>query len=259
MVMDPFGITLSIVGLFAASLDVLDRISAAKSYGNDYQIFVAKVETERLRLFLWGQAVGLARAGRAGDGVSSQQHELLQDPMIRENVCELLRWAIRLFEDSDTVRKRHSTSSSIAIESPTRAFVAFTPGLDSATDTTNQASPETVAASNNPRRREGFHLTKASAILKIRWALSGKRKSEKLLQDLSWFVNTLRELVPPGVSEQLSSIPPTASPILRLTARSLAEYRSRRIESRTRRTRKHARRIAVGTDKKVHKIRAEER
>lgn len=256
--MDPFGITLSIAGLFAASLDVLDRISAAKSYGNDYQIFVAKVETERLRLFLWGQAVGLTRARRAGDGVSFQQHELLQDPMIREKVCELLRWAIRLFEDSDTVRKRHSTSSSITIESPTRAFVAFTPGLDSTTGTTNQASPETVAASNNPRRA-GFRLTKASAILKIRWALTGKRKSEKLLQDLSWFVNALCELVPPGVSEQLSSIPPTASPILRLTARSLAEYRSRRIESRTRRTRKHARRIAVSTDKKVHKIRAEER
>jgi hypothetical protein len=254
--MEHIGITLSITSLFAASLDVLDRISAAKSYRKDFRIFVAKVETERLRLFLWGQAVGLTRER---DGESSQQHELLRDPIIREKVCELLTWAIQLFEDSDTVRKRYSTSSSITIESPTRALVAFTPGPDSATGTTNQASPETVAASNNPRRRAGFHLTNTLTTLKIKWALSGKRKSEKLLQDLGWFINTLRELVPPRVSEQLSSSPPTASLILRLTAQLLAEYRSSWRESRIRRTQKHARQIAVSTDKKVHKILGEER
>ncbi|KAF8252069.1 hypothetical protein K440DRAFT_609905 [Wilcoxina mikolae CBS 423.85] len=62
MAIDPVGMTLGIAGLFAASLDVLDRISAAKSYGKDYQLFVAKVEAGRLRLFLWGKAVGLTGA-----------------------------------------------------------------------------------------------------------------------------------------------------------------------------------------------------
>jgi len=256
MVFEQLGITLSIAGLFAASIDVLNLISTAKSYPKDYRIFVAKVETERLRLFRWGQAVGLTRER---DGESSQQHELLRDPRMREKVCELLTWAILLFEDSDTVRKRYSISSSITIESPTRALVAFTPGLDRATGTTNQASPENVAASNNPRRRAGFRLTNALAILKIRWALSGKRKSEKLLQDLSWFVNILRELVPPAVSEQLSFIPPTARRILLLTAQLFAEHRSSRMWPRICRTRKYARRIAVSIDKKVHKILAEER
>jgi len=85
---DPGGVTLGIAGLFSTAVKVVDRISAAKSYGEDYQLFFTKVVTERMRLSRWGQAVGLARGVRSEvDGESSQnhdsriqqQHELLQD------------------------------------------------------------------------------------------------------------------------------------------------------------------------------------
>jgi len=166
--MEPVGLTLGIAGLFAASLDVLDRISTAKSYRKDYPLFVTKIETERLRLQLWGQAVGLEPA----DGTSTAPH--LHDPRVWKAVNELLTWAIQLFEDSETIKKRHA---------PTRALVAILPKRNR-----SQITPTALTASTGVRG--------SSTIMKMKWALSGKRSLEKLLQELSWFMDKLHELVP---------------------------------------------------------------
>jgi len=116
---DPAGVTLGIAGLFSTVVEVVDRISAAKSYGEDYQLFVTKAVTERTRLPRWGQAVELARGVRSEvDGESSQnhdsriqqQHELLQDLEIRNAVTELLAWAVRYFEDAEAVLKGNAVA-----------------------------------------------------------------------------------------------------------------------------------------------------
>ncbi|KAF8252078.1 hypothetical protein K440DRAFT_609914 [Wilcoxina mikolae CBS 423.85] len=86
MPVDPIGLTLglaSLASLFTTCLDVLDRISAAKSYGSDYNLFITKVETERLRLFRWGQAVGLTDIDgpggkKRGEGVARLGRFLLR-------------------------------------------------------------------------------------------------------------------------------------------------------------------------------------
>ncbi|KAF8252073.1 hypothetical protein K440DRAFT_19100 [Wilcoxina mikolae CBS 423.85] len=231
MAIDPVGVTIGLVGLFAASLDVLDRISTAKAYGKDYQLFVTKVETERLRLQLWGQAVGLAPAGTT----LASQH--LQDPRIRNKVQELLMWAIQLFDDSEAIKKRHA---------PTRALIAFLPGRNT--------SPITGVRGGG------------STAMKMRWAISGKRRSEKTLQELGWFVDKLHELVltsgihqamtPLVIQEEISpatnefSLPP---PVMIGGLPTAGGPRSdRRIY---RRQRKHARRIAatvaVDTERKI--------
>jgi predicted DNA-binding protein (UPF0251 family) len=101
--MEPISFTIGVAGisgLFSASLDALDRISAAKSYGTDYHLFTTKLSSERRRLIRWGHAVGLT----PGSGVS---HALLQDPEIREEVRELLTWVVYFFEDSEGIIKRH--------------------------------------------------------------------------------------------------------------------------------------------------------
>ncbi|KAF8252070.1 hypothetical protein K440DRAFT_19082 [Wilcoxina mikolae CBS 423.85] len=143
--------------------------------------------------------------------------------MIRDAVCELLTWAIRLFEDSDTVRRRTGY----------RALLSGREGL--------QISP-VVSGSK-----------KTSAVMKMRWAISGKRKSEKLLQDLSFFVDKLHEFVPISGEVVPLEQPVQATYVLRLTGG------SHRVESRARRTRKHAKRIAIRMEKKLKQIRVNER
>ncbi|KAF8252072.1 hypothetical protein K440DRAFT_609910 [Wilcoxina mikolae CBS 423.85] len=247
MAIDPIGLTIGLVGLFAASLDVLDRISTAKAYGKDYQLFVTKVETERFRLWRWGQAVGLAR----GDGVSVQQHELLQDPRIEEKVCELLTLAIQLFEDSDAIGMKGE-----------RGRVTFL--------SRRQATPVIPVASNNSRGRAGIQMRSTSAMStstmkRVKWAISGQRKSEKLLQDLIYFVDKLHELVPTSGTNSVrisQELPETANNALsaRRQSRTMQlRIENRKLESRVRRAKKNTRRIAMGTDKKLHKIRVDER
>jgi len=58
--MDPIGLTIGVIGLAMAYADVFKRMSAVKSYNQDYHLFTTKFETELLRLLLWGQAVGLS-------------------------------------------------------------------------------------------------------------------------------------------------------------------------------------------------------
>jgi len=163
---DPVGLTLGLAGLFSTSVEVLDRISTAKSYGTDYHLFATKLVLERRRFFRWGQAVGLT---------GTQQHELLQDPEIQEDVRELFAWAIYFFEDSKVAITRHGAANSLLLE---------------------QGSSSSTARFEYPRGRARMHQKSTSAVMKVRWAFSGKRKLEKLLQEVIWFVDKLHELVP---------------------------------------------------------------
>ncbi|KAF8540113.1 prion-inhibition and propagation-domain-containing protein [Trichophaea hybrida] len=187
MPVDPIGLTLglaSLASLFTTCLDVLGRISEAKSYGLDHELFVTKVKTERLRFFRWGQIV--------------QQHGLLQDPKMRETVCELLAWAVYHFEDSEGLMKpRRGPRTRDLLFGRSRAL--------------GFAGPQ-VLISNNPRARARKLQREASVFDKMRWTFSGKGKSEKVLQELRWFVDTFHDLVPIDLTLQLHplSIAPDA-------------------------------------------------
>jgi len=278
---DPAGLTLGIAGLFSTVVEVIDRISAAKSYGDDYQLFVTKVATERLRLSRWGQAVGLARDGVSFQQHDSriQQHEILQDLEVRNAVTELLAWAVRYFEDAEGVLKRNTARK--------RGFITFLPGRNALALST---AGLTVSAFKYPRTRARTFQKEASALGKMKWALSGKRKSEKILQGLSWFVDKLHELVPTSAIQQVvlspailelaptSAIPlaPTEPlalpPTMRLLGRhSRIEHRKSASTLAFRRMRKnHIRLVAAGAavdenlraaeaDKKAAEIRVDER
>ncbi|KAF8535519.1 prion-inhibition and propagation-domain-containing protein [Trichophaea hybrida] len=266
MPVDPIGITLSLAGLYATILDALDRISSAKAYGSDYALFITKVETERLRLFRWGQAVGLTDGGGG---------EALMDPVVRRGVQELMAWAVMFFEDAAAVHSRER-----------RGSIAYVPGRN------NSLSTQRVAATTvfeNPRDRAGRWQKEASTLRKMRWALSGKAKAEKLVNELGWFVDRLHALVPVhmtanaqsgGVEEVLLQLVMNdrgveeiaqrftndglGGVILRLTGSSGAimnRVENRRLQSMIRRRRmKHALRTAAGAVVDVErKIRVNER
>jgi len=188
MPVDPIGLAFGLAGLYTTSLEVLDRISTAKSYGEDYDLFVTKVEIDRLRLFRWGQAVGLALGGIP--------HENLQDPAVQRAVCELFRRAICFFEDSEVVKKRH------AVETLSRGFISFVPeriGSLRMLGADRETSLVVATAVDHPRERAGRLQKGTSTLRKVKWAFSGKAKSEKLMQELAWFVDRLHALVPiPG-------------------------------------------------------------
>jgi hypothetical protein len=81
------------------------------------------------------------------------------------------------------------------------------------------------------------------------WAFSGKRKSEKLLQELAWFVDKLHALIPPTPQDlDIADSPSTVEIIQHLRSNSgvmRSPIIARKLEFRIRRTRKNrARRLA---------------
>jgi hypothetical protein len=273
--MDPFSITIGVAGLsglLTASLEVLDHIYTAKSYGEDYDLFITKIEIERLRLFRWGQAVGLADGGIP--------HENLHDPAVQRAVCELFTRAICFFEDSEMVKKRYS------VERPTRGFagIPFILGRARSLQTLGADRETTVVAAtavDDPRGRARKLQKEASKLRKVKWTISGKPKSEKLLHELGWFVDKLHALVPipgpqphqqshqamnPSRVEQIPGMLQLPSPatsdivhLISISGRSRMERR--RLESSIRRRRvRHTRKAAAGVAAETErKIRANER
>ncbi|KAF8535517.1 hypothetical protein BDD12DRAFT_808508 [Trichophaea hybrida] len=130
-------------------------------------------------------------------------------------------------------------------------FVAFLPG--------RIGEPGVFGSAQGLRRRN-------TTLTRVRWAFSGKKKSDTLLQDLGWFVDKLHELVPnsrtnqaiiqPGTPEQLTIPPPEMNAVLHLAGRSRVD----RAGGIKRKKKKHTRRIAAMVAKDTeHKVRVDER
>ena len=90
-------------------------------------------------------------------------------------MCELFTWAIQSFQDFEKIQKPHSTVMTILPRQ----------------NRFRRISPATADLGGRSR----LHHEITSGMITMRWALSGKRKSEKLLHDLSWFVDKLYELM----------------------------------------------------------------
>ncbi|KAF8241903.1 hypothetical protein K440DRAFT_665087 [Wilcoxina mikolae CBS 423.85] len=166
--MEPLGIVLGLAGLYSSVLTVFDRISAARSYTEESGLFVSKVAAERLRLSLWGEAVGLT------GGV--ELHERLRNPLVYGRVQELLAWAVHFVEGSERHGSKHHRVS------------------------TERRDRTQLSLENNDRTPIRFSTSRvqkrASIFVKMRWSFSGQKKSEKLLKELQWFIDELEALVP---------------------------------------------------------------
>ncbi|KAF8252088.1 hypothetical protein K440DRAFT_636263 [Wilcoxina mikolae CBS 423.85] len=173
-----------LTGLFITTLKVIDHILSASTYNEDSHLFVTKVSTKRVHFFLWGQTAGLTG--------SPQPHELLQDPVVAHEVRKLLEWAIYFFENSEAMTERHR---------PTRGLITFLPARSSSTTALDHSRGSAVILQR-----------KTSMTGKMKWAFLGKKKCEKLLQEISWFVDKLHELVPTsGIQQHRSDTPAAAN------------------------------------------------
>ncbi|KAF8246126.1 hypothetical protein K440DRAFT_375311 [Wilcoxina mikolae CBS 423.85] len=163
-----------LVGLFTTTLEIFDRISAAKAYGERYELFISQLELERARLLIWG------RDGR---------HERLEDPIIRRNVGEILGWLKDTLEKAETMKKRYGLQDQGNHEQENR-------GLGSSLTISRVETVTADITISSPERRARETHGKASTWRKLRWSISGQKKTLELLNDLRGFINSLYELVP---------------------------------------------------------------
>jgi len=109
------------------------------------------------------------------------------------------------FEDSEKVKKRHGPRD---VESLAQRFtgISFVPGHNGSLPTLSadrKISLVIATAIDQRRGRAEKSQKEASTLRKVRWALSGKARSERLLQEFAWFVDRLHAVVPISAVQML--------------------------------------------------------
>ena len=57
---DVAGLVLGVAALWQTCVQIFDVVESGRRYGIDYELLRVKLEVERIRLFNWGEAIGLS-------------------------------------------------------------------------------------------------------------------------------------------------------------------------------------------------------
>ena len=58
---EPISLTIGIASLFSTCIECFEYFKAAQSLGDDLKILLVKLDIEKTRLLIWGNAVGILR------------------------------------------------------------------------------------------------------------------------------------------------------------------------------------------------------
>jgi hypothetical protein len=100
---DIAGLVFGVVSAWQACVQVFEIIDSGKKYGMDYEVLRVKLEVERIRLLVWGEAVGLSEVEK---GKPSPDARLNRED-VRTVVLRLLGCIQHVFEHSERLQDRY--------------------------------------------------------------------------------------------------------------------------------------------------------
>jgi len=100
---DVAGLVIGVVTAWETCVRVFEIIDSGKKYGMDYEVLRVKLEVERIRLLVWGEAVGLSEVER---GKPSPDARLNRED-VRTVVLRLLGCIQHVFEHSERLQDRY--------------------------------------------------------------------------------------------------------------------------------------------------------
>ena len=104
--MEPVGLAvgvLGLAGLFSTCLDAFKIVVSAREFGHDFEVLIADLDLQRLRFYLWGDALGLVSTGPNRSPVRLAG---LDDPQIDVTVRNALQAILRLLKETGRTRDR---------------------------------------------------------------------------------------------------------------------------------------------------------
>jgi hypothetical protein len=102
--MEPIGLALgsiALAGLFSTCVDCFELVEGGRDYGRDSAILLTKLEIERTRFLIWGEAVGLLESSATG------RNPKLDDPQLRTTIENILICIKLVFTDTDNLRVKY--------------------------------------------------------------------------------------------------------------------------------------------------------
>ena len=176
----------ALASLFSTCIECFDYIHAGRSFSEDFEILLAKLDVEKARLLIWSDTVGLVKS--SSDGRATE----LEDPLVSGQIGRCLLNVKSLLTNSDELVSRYGLKKDAAtgLQTRKRALVSFN------SMSLFRASYARFRVSvKDHQQRTGFgRLT--------RWAIHDREKFDKLLDNLTYFIDALTKLVPERQASQ---------------------------------------------------------
>ena len=196
---DVAGLVLGVAALWQTCVQIFDVVESGRRYGIDYELLRVKLEVERIRLFNWGEAIGLSDnvnrsdIGTAGPSrvfAASRPDVRLRKEDVNSTVTRLLGCIQHLFENSEQMQNTY--------------------GLRPATPLVETQNTTTIAGSSNQFVlgavfRKSYESLKRNARDRQRnttiarrtlWAIHDKKKFQAMVVEIRGFNDSLESLFP---------------------------------------------------------------
>ena len=180
-----------LAGLFSACVDCFEYIQLGRQFGQDYGKCLLKLDAARLQLSRWGAAIGLKPVEPA---LQKQQmaHYSSQEMRLAQS---LLRQIWDTFEDAERISSRYMGHVLANNTGGPTDLVVYDP------DTTD-ISPDYRRVHLTMRELSQWRQKATSLQKKAMWALYDKKKFDRMIEDITGFINQLVNLFPAAQDDQ---------------------------------------------------------
>lgn len=180
MPVEPISLSIGIASLFSTCIECFDYFKAAQSLAEDLKIILVRLDIEKTRLLIWGNAVGILKVD------DKERARELQDLTKVETIEKCLDQIKTLFIGTDKLEKEYGLKPATPHEAT----------LESGFDSLSKNSMDVFKTSC--RRflvRKVASSARHSLISKTKWAIHNKAKFEGLRGHLKDFIDGLHEVI----------------------------------------------------------------
>ncbi|KAL1688117.1 prion-inhibition and propagation-domain-containing protein [Schizophyllum commune] len=195
----------SILALWETCVQVFDIVVSGQHYGMDSEIARVKLEVERVRLLMWGEAVGLSSVRLPEEGVPSPGpcHPRLGRPEVTDAVMRILGCIHHLFKDTDALQRRYGLQRT-SERSSVSAVLDISPENNASSATILESVFKKAYASLQKSSRRNNRITTLRK--RAHWAILDKTKFSLLVQEIRAFNDSLSALFPDVSTETQDSL-----------------------------------------------------
>jgi len=178
---EPISLTIGIAALFSTCIECFDYIKAAQSLEEDLERLLVKLDLEKTRLLIWGNAVGVLK------DVPEERTPGLDDPIKVDSISGCLKCIKSLLSDADKLQKEYGLHAAQNTESKGDKNVDF---VSSNSMNIFKISYKRFWARNSATQ------DKAGVLSKTKWAIHNKASFEGLIVHLKDFIDGLYQVIP---------------------------------------------------------------
>lgn len=194
----------SVITLWQTCVQAFDIVTSGQRYGVDSEIAHIKLEVERVRLLMWGQAVGLADGQRLTTGTSSAASSPSSsrplDPRLNtrevgDAVTRILGCIQLLFKDTGALQRRYGLQREYEASSLLPNFLTRSPSSTNVLDSIFIRAYASLQKSSK-NNQAGLSLRR-----RARWAIVDKNRFDILISEIRGFNDSLGALFPEVLSD----------------------------------------------------------